>query len=71
MGRAVARREILKTIAAHDGEYYWYQLDRAISGRHPDCIGPFRAEILELAAEGLIEIRDQPELPGGREVLDY
>ena len=30
-----------------------------------DCIGPFTTEIDELAAEGLIEIRDTPELPGG------
>jgi len=56
---------VLRAIAAHDGEWYWYQVDRAISGRGPDCIGPFFAEIQELAAEGLIEVRPCPELPGG------
>jgi hypothetical protein len=65
MTRAAAKREVLRAIARHDGEWYWYQVDRAISGRSPDCIGPFAAEIDELAAEGLIEIRATPELPGG------
>ncbi|HYV38810.1 MAG TPA: hypothetical protein VE988_24210 [Gemmataceae bacterium] len=65
MARAGAKREVLRTIALHDGEWYWYQVDRAISGRRPDCIGPFMAEIDELAAEGLIEVRPTPELPGG------
>ena len=65
MARAAAKREVLRAIARHDGEWYWYQLDRAISGRSPDCIGPFAAEIDELAAEGLIEVRSTPDLPGG------
>ena len=65
MIRAAAKREVLRAIAGHDGEWYWYQVDRAISGRSPDCIGPFAAEIDALAAEGLIEIRLTPDLPGG------
>jgi DNA-binding HxlR family transcriptional regulator len=63
--RPVAKREILRAIAKHDGEWYWYQLDRAISGVSPDCIGPFTIELNELAAEGLIEIRNTPDLAGG------
>ena len=65
MARAEAKRDVLRAIARHDGEWYWYQLDRALSGRSPDCIGPFGVEIDELAAEGLIEIRPASELPGG------
>ncbi len=65
MGRAAAKREVLRVIARHDGEWYWYQVDRAISGRSPDCIGPFVAEIDELAAEGLIEVRPAPDSAGG------
>jgi len=64
MARAAAKREVLLAIAAHDGEWYWNQVDRSISGRSPDFIGPFSAEIDELAAEGLIEVRPCPELPG-------
>ncbi len=65
VARAAAKREVLRAVAAHDGEWYWYQVDRAVSGRRPDCIGPFFAEIRELAAEGLIEIRPRPDVPGG------
>ena len=65
MARAAAKREVLRVIARHDGEWYWYQVDRALSGRSPDCIGPFVAEINELAAEGLIEVRPAPDLAGG------
>ncbi len=65
MGRASAKQEVLRAIAGHDGEWYWYQVDRAVSGSSPDCIGPFYAEIRELATEGLIEIRACPDLPGG------
>ena len=65
MARAAVKREVLRAIAQHDGEWYWYQVDRAVSGSGPDCIGPFFAEIDELAAEELIEVRPCPELPGG------
>lgn len=50
----------LRLVAAHDGQWYWYQLDRALSADHP---GPFFAEIDALAAAGLIEVRRVPE-PG-------
>jgi hypothetical protein len=65
MAREVAKREILRLVARHDGQWHWYQIDRALSGQHPDCIGPFFAEIRELAAEGMIEILLCPELAGG------
>jgi len=65
VARAEAKREILRAIAAHDGEWYWYQLDRAISNGPSGCIGPFLDEINELAGDGLIEARITPALPGG------
>jgi DNA-binding PadR family transcriptional regulator len=40
-------------------------VDRAISNRDPDCIGPFFAEIDELVAAGWIEVRATPNLPDG------
>jgi len=63
--RVEAKREVLRAIAAPDGEWYWYQLDRAISNGPSGCIGPFLDEINELAADGLIEVRITPDLPGG------
>jgi len=65
MARAAAKREVLRAIAGHDGEWYWYQVDRAVSNGPSGCVGPFLAEIDELAAEGLIEVRPAPDLPGG------
>ena len=65
MAKTAAKREVLRAIAGHDGEWYWYQVDRAVSGHSPDCTGPFFAEIDELAADGLIEIRPCPDLACG------
>jgi hypothetical protein len=65
MAGEIAKREVLRVIAEHDGQWYWYQVDRAISGLHPDCVGPFQTEILELEGAGLIEVRACPDLPGG------
>ncbi len=65
MARAAAKREVLSVIARHDGEWYWYQVDRAVSGGQSGCVGPFTAEIDALAAKGLIEVRPTPDLPGG------
>lgn len=64
MSRPHVKRAVLLAIAAHDRKWSWYQLDRALSGSTPDCIGPFRDEVKELAAEGLIEIHPVPESPG-------
>ena len=49
--------DILRLVARHDGEWFWYHVDRALSGTRPGCVGPFMAEISELASAGLIEIR--------------
>jgi hypothetical protein len=54
--------DILRLIARHDGEWFWYQVDRALSGSRPGCVGPFMAEIGDLASAGLIEIRPNPTL---------
>jgi hypothetical protein len=57
MGREDVKKDILGLVARHDGEWYWYQIDRALSGSRPGCFGPYTVEIRELADEGLIEIR--------------
>ncbi len=57
MAREEVKQEILRLVAHHDGEWYWYQVDLALSGARLECVGPFKAEIDELTAEGLIEIR--------------
>lgn len=65
MAREDLKFEILRLIAGHDGEWYWSQVDRALSGTHLGRVGPFRAEIEELAAEGLIEIEIRPHRAPG------
>jgi hypothetical protein len=65
MARKDVKRDILRLVARHDGEWFWYQIDRALSGNRPECVGPFMAEINELAAAGLIEIR--PNLAPGEQ----
>jgi hypothetical protein len=57
VARDNVKRKILLLVARHDGDWYWYQIDRALSDPNSDCIGPFFDEIKELVAEGLIEIR--------------
>jgi len=65
VARAAAKLEVLRAIARHDGQWYWYQVDRAVSYGPSGCVGPFSNEIDELAAEGLIEVRPAVNLPGG------
>ena len=62
MAREDEKRDIPRFVSRHDGGCFWYQVDRALSGSRPGCVGPFIAEILELAAEGLIEIRPNQTL---------
>ncbi len=62
MTREDVKRDILRLVSSHDGEYYWYQVDRSLSGTRPGCVGPFINEIRELEAEGLIEFRPNPAL---------
>ena len=58
MMREDCLKEILRLIAEHDGQWYWYQIDRALcSHADLDCIGPFIEELQALADEKLIEVR--------------
>ena len=61
MDRESVKKQILRLVARHDGEWYWYQVDRFLStkGTGP---GPFFAEIDELVKEGLIDVRPHPKL---------
>ena len=52
MVRVAAERQVLRAIADHDGEWYWYQVDRAISNDASGCVGPFFAEIEALPPRG-------------------
>lgn len=55
------KNEILKLIAKYEGRWYWYQIDRYLSIRHPDKPGPYNNEIDALKLEGLIEERENEE----------
>jgi hypothetical protein len=54
--------DILHNVASHDGQWYWYQLDRCLFGRHPEVPSGLMATVNELATAGLIEIRPNPPL---------
>lgn len=51
------KNKILQSIAQHDGKWYWYQIDRWFSIRHPQTPGPYFEEIDALKEEGLINER--------------
>lgn len=51
---------VLRLIAEHDGEWYWYQIDRSLSAA--ELPGPFMIEIDELVGDGLVEVRDNAAL---------
>jgi hypothetical protein len=52
------KRDILKEVAKHDGEWSWYNLDRRLLGVHPgEGLVEIMVAVQELAASGLIEIR--------------
>jgi hypothetical protein len=57
------KRDILKEVEKHDGQWYWYHLDRRLLGIHP---GEGTAELMqaikELASLGLIEIKPNEAL---------
>jgi hypothetical protein len=55
------KQEILQLVAEHDGKWYWYQIDRALSNKYT---GPFENEIDELLKSGSIESRVNPEIDG-------
>ncbi|MEK0195691.1 hypothetical protein [Microcoleus anatoxicus] len=52
--RTKIKKEILQLIAQHDGKWYWYQIDRCLSIRHPETPGPYLDEINALKEDGLI-----------------
>jgi DNA-binding HxlR family transcriptional regulator len=52
------RLRILEAINRHDGKWYWYQLDRAMSRYRP---GPFTDEVQSLLSAGLIEARERDQ----------
>lgn len=51
------RQGILRLVADHDGEWYWYQLDRALAGIYPEVSTALLPAVRELTAAGLIDIR--------------
>jgi hypothetical protein len=53
---------ILQAVAGHQGEWYWYQLDRRLVGTIPEVPERLMAAVKELAAAGLIDIRLNPVL---------
>jgi diguanylate cyclase (GGDEF)-like protein len=54
---------VLKAITLHNGQWNYYQLDRALSSNeYPDCIGPFFGELDQLVKEGRIELKPNPSL---------
>jgi diguanylate cyclase (GGDEF)-like protein len=54
---------VLQAITLHNGQWSYYQLDRALSSnKYPDCIGPFFGELDQLVEEGQIELRPNPSL---------
>jgi len=62
MASVALKLDILREVAGHDGEWYWYQLDRRLVGRHPEAPRELMVGVKELAAAGLIEIRPNPAL---------
>lgn len=55
-------REILRLVASHNGEWYWYQIDRALTGKYADPPTQLMDCIRGLEKSGLIEIRPNSAL---------
>jgi diguanylate cyclase (GGDEF)-like protein len=54
---------VLQAITLHNGQWSYYQLDRALSSNeYPDCIGPFLGELDQLVEAGRIELKPNPDL---------
>jgi DNA-binding PadR family transcriptional regulator len=78
------QQEILETIAVHDGQYSWYQLDRALSQFSPrsednlPLMHGLSKILRDLENEGLIQARTDDPSPQpvyvitvtGRQTLD-
>ena len=61
-GRDSVKRRILALVQRHDGEYYWYQVERFLRADTPAESGPFGVEIDALLTEGLMESRPNPSI---------
>ncbi|MFO1491523.1 MAG: hypothetical protein U1F77_13285 [Kiritimatiellia bacterium] len=60
------KRAVLQSVAAHNGQWYWYQLDRELISSNPHLSTQLMTAIRQLEAEGLIRIaenRDHSALP--------
>jgi DNA-binding HxlR family transcriptional regulator len=57
------QRSILEKVAAHDGQWYWYQLDRAIVSSFPQLAQELMPAIRELETGGLFRITPNPKQP--------
>jgi diguanylate cyclase (GGDEF)-like protein len=62
MTREDVKYVVLRAIMRNNGYWNYYQLDRELSGRYVDCIGPFFDEIDQLTKDGLIELKPNPNL---------
>ena len=58
------KRSVLENIAAHDGQWSWYQLDREILWKCPQLSQQLIPAINELEAAGLIRAVPKPDCPG-------
>ena len=61
MVRDSAKREILRLVAQHDGEWSWYQVERLLSAKGKET-GPFFAEVDVLVKDGMMEVRPNPKM---------
>ena len=58
------RAWILRAVAKHNGEWYWWQMDRALSSEGKvDWLPYLVPTILELKSEGLIEYIEREGVP--------
>ena len=57
------KHAVLECVAAHDGQWYWYQLDRALIATNPHLSAELMTAIQELETDGFIRISQNPERP--------
>lgn len=60
------KKAIIQLVKEHDGEWSWYQLDRALSLRKISTHGRLMTVLKELETLGLITSNDLPEDPQPR-----
>ena len=57
------RNSVLKLIAANDGKWSWYQIERALSARNINSEGRLMSLILSLVSDELVVELSSSELP--------